>query len=156
MCLPYGGSSRSCLLGFALPSWRGVLHFLLQDGNDQVVLGHQVVLHYEACEPVTQERFILHTDICSNDHSSQCVTSSVFYKRLETDHETPLLEMFYSKAERWEAFVCFYFMDSEHTPVLWSHSSYFLRNKHIWTLILMMAENKACCHLGLGGINCTR
>ena len=57
MCLPY---SNSFILGLTLPSWWSVLHFLLQNGNNQVVLGHQVVLHYEVCEPMTQERFILH------------------------------------------------------------------------------------------------
>lgn len=46
-------------LGLTLPSRRGVLNFFLQDGHDQVVLRHQIVLHYEACKPVTQEGFIL-------------------------------------------------------------------------------------------------
>ena len=42
-------------LGLALPSGRGVLSplLLLQDGHNQVVFGHQVVLHHKACEAVT-------------------------------------------------------------------------------------------------------
>lgn len=55
-----GGSVHESPLGLALACGGGVLDLLLQDGDDQVVLGHQVVLHDEAREAVTQERLVLH------------------------------------------------------------------------------------------------
>ena len=80
--LPYGSS---CISGLALPSWWRVLHLLLQDGHDQVVLRHQVVLHYEACEPVTQERLVLHTHTQrERDHSYE--TASWFFTILPGWH----------------------------------------------------------------------
>ena len=49
----------SSVSGLALPCGGGVLHLLLQDGHDQVVLGHQVVLHDKAREAVAQEGLVL-------------------------------------------------------------------------------------------------
>lgn len=44
--------------GVTLPS-SGTLDFLFQDGHNEVVLRHEVVLHHKTSEAVTQESLIL-------------------------------------------------------------------------------------------------
>ncbi len=55
-CLDSRGSR--CSSGVTLPS-SGTLDFLFQDGHDEVVLRHEVVLHHETSEAVTQESLVL-------------------------------------------------------------------------------------------------
>lgn len=45
-------------LGIALPC-SGTLDLLLQDGHNEVVLRHEVVLHHKPSETVTQESLVL-------------------------------------------------------------------------------------------------
>ncbi len=47
-----------CSSGVTLPS-SCTLDFLFQDGHDEVVLRHEVVLHHETSEAVTQESLVL-------------------------------------------------------------------------------------------------
>lgn len=51
-----GGGGETSGLAFLC---RGALDLLLQDGHNQVVLGHEVVLHHELGKAVAQQRFIL-------------------------------------------------------------------------------------------------
>lgn len=58
-CLDSRGSKCTrCSSGVTLPS-SGTLDFLFQDGHDEVVLRHEVILHHETSEAVTQESLVL-------------------------------------------------------------------------------------------------